>query len=648
MPGMFKQLASIFTYKEPKNDELGFELLEDENESAQINTLNTQNANKIQNKDNNLQNNSHQQDSNQQQRKEKQHADAQQINNTKQQSNTKQESANQQNNEKQQSSVQSQKKGSGKQPLTVEEWNESRRTESENKCQAKSNSDEISTELCVNLETIRQKFLMPKNQDIVIREFKIGRKIKAFIVYIEGMVDTNTLNLAIFPHLMSKEVFDGLEEECLVDYLVESVLTVNNLRKTNKYSDVVMQVLNGLTSLFVEGCDQCILIETRGFEKRNIEQPITETVVKGSQEGFTENLRTNVTQVRRIVKNENLVTEMLQVGSTNHSNCAVMYLDGVANAKVIKEVEKRLKSINKDFILGDGMIEQFIEDNPYMLFPQVLSTERPDRCASFLMEGQVVIIAEGTPFALAVPVSFFGLFHTSEDSAVRWPGSNFLRLIRLFGLFCATFLPGLYVALTLYHVEMVPTELLLSIARAKELVPFPTLLEVLMMEVSFELIREGGIRVPSVIGQTLGIVGALILGQAAVTAGLISPLLVIVVSITALGSFAIPNYTLALAIRIERFLFIAAGAFLGFYGISLMLVLLAFYACSMKSFGVPYFVPIAPKTKVNHDVVFRNPITVQKNRPDAIQSPNRRRQGDNVKKWADEKAANNVNEGEKT
>jgi len=183
---------------------------------------------------------------------------------------------------------------------------------------------------------------------------------------------------------------------------------------------------------------------------------------------------------------------------------------------------------------------------------------------------------------------------------------------------------------------MIPTELLISVAKAKELVPFPTLLEVLIMEVAFELIREGGIRVPSVIGQTLGIVGALILGQAAVAAGLVSPLLVIIVSITGLGSFAIPNYTLAIAIRIERFLFIFAGAVLGFYGISLMAVLLSYFACSMKSFGVPYFVPVAPKTKVNPDVILRYPIWTQKERPDALNTPDRKRQGDNPKLWISE------------
>ncbi|NJD01165.1 MAG: spore germination protein [Ruminiclostridium sp.] len=620
VPGLLKTILKSVLYKEPNNEELGFELLEGENEGVE------------QESPQNASGKGDQKASTGQRDDSRQQGNAEQKRNDRQQSDT-----NHQGDKKMQGNIKTQRKNFRKQPLKVDEWNGNRKTENTgNTCKPQNNSDILSTELCSNLETIRQKFLIPKNQDVITREFKIGRKIKAFMVYVEGMIDKNTMNLAIFPHLMSKDVFEEIGEDCPVDYLMENVLTVHNVRKTDKYSYTVMQVLNGMSALFVEGCGECILMETRGFEKRNVGKPITETVVKGSQEGFTENLRTNVTLVRKIIKNENLVTEMLPIGNTNHSNCAVMYLEGIANTKVIQEVKKRIKKIDSDFVLGDGMVEQFIEDNPFMLFPQVIDTERPDRTASFIMEGQVVIIAEGAPFALAVPVTFFRLFHTSEDSFVRWPASNFLRYIRLLGLFCATFLPGMYVALTLFHTEMIPTELLIFIAGAKELVPFPTILEVMMMEISFELIREGGIRVPSIIGQTLGIVGALILGQAAVAAGLVSPLLVIVVSITGLGSFAIPNYTLAIAVRIERFLFIFAGAVLGFYGISLMAMLLAYFACSMKSFGVPFLSPVAPKTNVNPDVIYRHPIWSQKNRPDYMNAYNRKRQGNNQKLWISE------------
>lgn len=600
MPRLLTRFINILAYKEPTSKELGFELLEDKDEGnkQQIVQDNNQDDNQVHDE---------------------------------------------QRNDRKKSNRQNNIRKPLKHPMTVKEFNKSK---TEKPSSAQDSSADISPNLNVNLETIRNKFHMPQNQDAIVREFKIGRKLKAFIVYIKGMIDIRTMNMAILQPLMSKDVLEGQSGACIVNYLVENAISVHGLRKANKYSDAIMQVLNGESALFIEGCNECILIETKGYEKRSVEQPITEIVVKGSQEGFTENLSTNVVLIRRIIKNENLVTEMLPVGNTNHSNCAVIYLKSIANPEVVQEVKKRLQSINTDFIMGDGMIEQFIEDNPFMLFPQTLTTERPDRSASFIMEGQVVILCEGSPFAITVPVTFFRLLHTSEDMFLRWPYGTFIRLIRLFGLFCATLLPGVYVALLQYHVEMLPTELVVSIAAAKEVVPFPMIVEVLIMEMSFELIREGGIRVPSIIGQTLGIVGALILGQAAVSANLVSPVTVIVVSITALGSFAIPNYELGLAIRIERFFFIFAAAAFGFYGISLLITLLACMACSMKSFGVPFFAPVAPRTKINPDVILRAPVWMQKNRPDALNTLNRKKQGDNKRLWISKDIGNTGRKGD--
>ncbi len=499
------------------------------------------------------------------------------------------------------------------------------------------NPENVSSKLCENIRIINQKFSMQKNNGIVIREFKIGREIKASMIYMEGMIDRDELNSSIFSRLMSTEISDGISKSYPIDYLIDNVLTVNKVHKTKKFTDIIIRILNGSSALFINRCDECIIFDTKGYEKRDIEQPVTETVINGSQEGFTENLNTNLTLIRRIIKSEKLITEVFPVGKINNSNCAIIYLEGIANQKVIDEVKKRINRIDSDFVMGSGMIEQFIEDNPFMLFPQVISTERPDRAASFIMEGQVLIIAEGTPFAIAAPVTFFGLFHTSEDSFSRWPFATFLRIIRMVGLFCATLLPGLYTAVVLFHPEALPTELLYAISTAKEAVPFPTIVEVLIMELAFELIREGAIRVPGVIGQTLGIVGALILGQAAVTAGLVSPIVVIIVSITALGSFAIPNYSMALAIRIERFIIIFAGAFLGLYGITVMIFIFAIIGCSMKSFGVPFFSPMAPKTKLNSEVIFKYPIWMQRNRQDQLNTPNKIRQGKNVENWSKEK-----------
>lgn len=522
-----------------------------------------------------------------------------------------------------------------KDPLPVDEWNRKKNEERADNVLANGETPDgkITTSLTVNMEIMKQNFKYPKNQDIQIREFRIGKKLKASIVFINGMVDKATLNRDILPRLMCEEIAHELDENCPIDYIMQDVLAINSLAKENKIDNIIKQVLNGDTALFIDYCAECLLIETRGYEKRSVEKPVTENVVMGSQEGFTENMRTNITLVRRIIKNNNFVTELIHIGKTNHLNCAILYIDGVANPQIIEEVKRRIESINADFVIGDGMLSQFIEDSPFMLLPQILHTERPDRVASFLTEGQVVVMSEGTPFAEAVPVTFYHLFHTSEDTFLRWQYGTFLRLVRVLGIAVSTALPALYVAVTLFHQEMIPTELLSSIARSKEQVPFPTLVEILMLEFAFELIREGGIRVPGVIGQTLGIIGALILGQAAVAAGLVSPILIIVVAVTGLGSFAIPNYSLALGLRILRFVYIFLASILGFYGVSLAFFFTGCMACNMKSFGVPFFSPVAPKTKTGSDMVIRKPIWKQKQRPDYFNPPNRKRQGEDSRGW---------------
>jgi spore germination protein KA len=332
--------------------------------------------------------------------------------------------------------------------------------------QQKKESDDISQELSINLETVKLKFLLPKNKDIIIREFNIGRKVKAFMVYIEDMVDKRQLNSSLLPQLMAKDVFDGKPPLHLIEYLIDNIIISHHVMRSEKFHDVVRNVLGGGGALFVDNCEEAILIEMLGIEKRSINVPQNEPVIKGSQEAFTENLGTNVSLVRQIIKNENLVADFLPVGNTNHSNCAMMYLEGVANPKVIQEVMKRIRRINSDFILGSSFIQQFIDDNPYMVLPQTLSTERPDRAANAIMQGYVAVIADGTPSAISVPCTFFRLMHSAEDINLRWIFATFLRLLRYLGLIAALFLPSLYLALILFHNEMIPTELLVSIARS--------------------------------------------------------------------------------------------------------------------------------------------------------------------------------------
>ena len=432
---------------------------------------------------------------------------------------------------------------------------------------------------------------------------------------------------------MDAHALDGFEEGCPIDFLEKNILPIHQVVRMDNYKEIVAQILSGLTVVFIDGCDECLVMESRGYEKRDISVPSTETVVNGAQEGFTENLRTNITLIRRIVKNEALVTEFKIISKTNNILAALLYMNDITNKKIVEEVKRRINSLNIDYISGSGMLEQLIEDKSLMLFPQVISTERPDRVASFLMDGKVALVCEGTPFALALPITFFDLFHTSEDSNLRWQYGTFIRIVRLIGTLIALLLPGLWTALILFHQEMIPTSLLSSIVSSRAPVPFPYIVEFLLMEMSFELIREGGIRVPGITGNTLGIIGALILGQSAVSAGLVSPSLIIIVAVTGLGNFAIPNYSLALAVRIARFILMGFGALGGLYGISVGFAIFCALSLSMKSFGVPFFTSIAPETRSNRDKIIRGPLHNQDYRPDYLNTQNEKRMGDDPRGW---------------
>ncbi len=495
-----------------------------------------------------------------------------------------------------------------------------------------SRNKKVSDKIGDNVNLIKEVFKAPENVDVVIREFKIGRKLGACLVFIDGMADKTIINQFILRELMDKEKFEGVKD-ISTEFLLTEVLTINQIKTETDFGNVVNLILNGMTALFVDENKSCIVMETRGFDKRNVDKPVTENVIRGSQEGFTENIRTNLTLIHKIIKDENLQVEFIPLDVSNNINCAILYLRDVANPKIVKEVKRRLKGIKMASALGDGVIEQMIEDRPFSLLPQVLETERPDRAASFIMEGKVLIIAEGTPFVLSAPATFVSLIHSSEDSLLRWQYGTFLRIIRFFGMTLSILLPSLYIALTLYHQEMIPTLLLDSIAKSRENVPFPTIIEVLIMELSFELIREGGIRIPSITGQTLGIVGALILGQAAVSAGLVSPIMIIIVAITGLGSFTTPNYGLSVGFRILRFVFIFFGSIAGFYGIALAIIITGGFFVSIKSFGVPFFAPMAPTVRFSPDRLLRMPTWKQELRPDQLQTVNSRRQPRISRKW---------------
>lgn len=517
----------------------------------------------------------------------------------------------------------------------------------------KGKASDISKKLSENLDYIKEKFNVPISGDVVLREFDVVVKdkvIPAFMVFIDGMTDRKVINDDILQPLMLLSNLDiKSDENSVADYIRSHILPHNQLKEVREHQKVIDEVNFGGCGVYIDGMDSAFAADVKGWEQRGIERPNTELVLRGPQEGFNESLRANTALIRRRIKDESLVVESIEIGKRSKTPCSMLYIRDIANDSLVREVRRRLKSIKVDHILDTGELEQFIEDDPFLPTPQIIATERPDRVSSMLTEGRVAIVMSGSPFALVVPITNQDLFHAAEDEYIRFPYSNLLRTIRIFAVIMSLLLPGIYVAVTNYHQEMIPTDLLLAIMSSREKVPFPSVVEILILEVAFELIREAGIRIPGPIGSTLGIIGALILGQAAVAASIVSPILIIVVAVTGIGSFAIPNFSAGFAFRIMRFGFIFMGAVSGFLGITTGLFLFGLWIVSAKSFGVPYVAPFAPKTFGGFaDEILRAPVWKRERRPDYINSKKEIKQARISRQWtkSEKKDSNSTKEGE--
>jgi spore germination protein KA len=509
----------------------------------------------------------------------------------------------------------------------------------------------VDRDLAINKACLEKIYKLPKNKDIIIREFAMFSDAprKALIIFIEGISDRKTINENVLKPLM---LLTGRQQNAnnntdIIEYIKAHIIYGNQADVHDTYEDIIEKVNFGGTAVFVDGCPACLVVETKGWDRRSIGKPETEQVILGPHEAFNETLRSNTALLRKAIRNSDLITEMFKIGERNKTDIAVMYLEGLVNPSLVEEVKRRISSISTDYVGGAGILEQFIEDNPYVPIPQVLFTERPDRAASFIMDGKVAIILDGNPHAIIVPVTFFALMHSPEDYYLRITYANFVRLLRVVAIFIAIMTPGIYVAITTFHQEMIPTDLILAISAARETVPFPTIVEVFLMEFAFEMIREAGVRVPGVIGNTIGIVGALILGQAAVSAGIVSPILIIVVAVTGLASFAIPNYSMSFAFRGVRFVFTALAAMFGFFGITAGLFILLTSMSGMKSFGVPLLAPIGPRTKAGPDIVLRGPVWSMEERPDFLETIDRKRQPDISRGWVKPLTGKSAESGDK-
>nr|WP_214626769.1 spore germination protein [Paenibacillus agaridevorans] len=488
----------------------------------------------------------------------------------------------------------------------------------------------LSASLKDNLDTIRE--VLGGSDDIVIRPIRLSGGVAAAIVFTDGLANEQLVAEFILDRAMTDDTDQETERtgngtKEIVSELERHILAVGELEFVHVFKSLFHALLSGNTIVLLDGLDHAIAAGTKGWKDRGVTETNTESVIRGPREAFSETLRTNTALIRRRIKSPRLRLETRRIGRETQTDVSIMYMQGIANDKIVEEVRKRLDNIDIDGILESGYIEELIQDETYTPFPTVYNTERPDVIAAELLEGKVAILVDGTPFVLIVPAVFVSFLHAAEDYYHRADISTLIRLLRYVGIFIALYFPSLYVAITTFHQEMLPTQLLISLAAQREGIPFPAFIEAFMMEVAFEILKEAGLRMPRTIGPAVSIVGTLVIGQAAVEAGIVSAAMVIVVSTTAISSFVFPAYSMANAIRMLRFPLMGLAASFGLFGIILGTFAIVLHLTSLRTFGVPYLTPFAPmKLEDQKDAIFRLPHWMMTKRPGLMTGSNGKRQ----------------------
>ncbi|MCR6111311.1 spore germination protein [Bacillus sp. A301a_S52] len=441
------------------------------------------------------------------------------------------------------------------------------------------------------------------SEDIIVRTVSVGSPtLKGALIYTDGLTNDHLVQTAVIEPIMragSNVLYDYGTLDHIFRALHETILHMTEYAYEKEIETIVTALLSGDTVFLLEGLDECSLIASKKWEERGVEEAGTQTVVRGPKEAFSESLKSNLALVRRKIKDSDLTVKYHQVGSRTKTKIAIMSIDGLCDPKILSEIVKRIENINEESILESGHIEKIIQDEPYTPFPTVYNSERPDNIAAGLLKGRIAILVDGTPFALLVPALLDHFFRSMEDDYQRVDIAFFTRLIRYIAFILALLVPSVFIAITTFHQEMLPTPLLFSLAAQREGTPFPTIVEALAMELTFEILREAGVRMPRAIGSAISIVGALVIGQAAVEAGFVSGAMVIVVALTAISSFVSPSYSMGIAARLLRFVFMIIASFLGLYGVILGLILLTLHLCSLRSYSVPYLqLPTLAKLKL--------------------------------------------------
>lgn len=471
-------------------------------------------------------------------------------------------------------------------------------------------SKKLTGSLTADIAAMRELF--QDGSDFICNEFTIRNGSTAALLYIDGLSDVKEIDKHILAPLKNKGVKGSSNWDAVLP-----LITVAISQTADTLQQIVDQISAGNPVMLLDS-DEAVasVFSLPLWEMRSIEEPEAETVVRGPREGFVETLRVNTSMLRRRLQTPAFKLRPITIGRYTKTTCVVAYIEGIVDPGLVQEMEDRLSRIDADGFTDSTFIEEWIEDNPYSPFPQLQATERPDVVVSSLMEGRVAVLVNGTPFSLIAPATLFTLMQSPEDYYQRSFVATGIRWLRVLLGFLAIFLPSLYVAVLSYHQEMIPTTLLLTISKSREQIPFPALFEALLMEVTFEALREAGIRLPKQVGSAVSIVGALVIGQAAISAGIVSSPMVMVVAVTGVASFLIPNYSLGLALRLIRFPIMLCAGILGLYGIVLAGLLILIHLLSLRSFGVPYLSPLAPvQTGEFKDTLIRAPSWAMDTRP---------------------------------
>ncbi|EJO5346644.1 spore germination protein [Clostridium botulinum] len=469
------------------------------------------------------------------------------------------------------------------------------------------------------------KNLIGEKNNLIIKNFIISKEstIEAALLYINALANSETIDRDILKPLMFHVHEDLSNTNNLEETLCKKYISLSNTTLEEDVIKAIFHLKRGKTVLILDGCTKFIILDTSGGEYRNISDPINETSLRSSREGFVEKLETNVSILRRRIKDNNLAEESLVIGRRNQTDIVLMYIDNIADKELVQNIKSRLSLIDVDGFVGSGMLEQFIEYNPYSIFPQAFFTERPDVVEANLLEGKVAIICDGTPFVVTTPAVFFEFFQAIEDYTQRTIPSSVTRLLRYFAAFIVITLPAIYITLIKFNSALIPFKFLGAIIESRKGIALTPFMSILSMNIIVDFLREGGLRLPFKIGQTLSVVGGIIIGDAAIRAKIVSSTTLLVVGTSTVATFLIPNYEMAISIRLLSYPMLFLGNFLGMFGITIGWFFLIAYLCTLESYGISYFKIYKSDLK---DILVRAPVYKMNKRPKVIPNSNPTRQ----------------------